>query len=139
MSSCELALPHVMQLDVLVIRGQHFLKVRRKPCLCISTKHYACFIAICHVATLFHISRDLLGALEISDDATSDTHDVSRCCTEVVVPCSRSSPHFVVLQQIRIDEHSQLSAVTKGRHAAVGLGNSMLHYRRMWRLFLTSH
>ena len=62
--------------------------------------------------------------LEVGDDATGDTNNVSRCCTKVVVPRSRSSPHLVVLQQVRINEHTQLCAVTKGRHATVGLGNS---------------
>ena len=62
-------------------------------------------------------------ALEVGDNTTSDTHDVIRVRTEVVVPCSRRCPHFVVLQQVRINKHTQLCAVTKGRHAAVGLGN----------------
>jgi hypothetical protein len=66
---------------------------------------------------------DDLGALEVSDDATGDTNYVSRCSTEVVVPRSRCSPHLVVLQQIRIYEHTQLSAVTKRRNATVGLSN----------------
>jgi hypothetical protein len=29
------------------------------------------------------------------------------------------------LQQVRIHEHTQLSAVTKGGHAVIGLGNSI--------------
>jgi hypothetical protein len=60
--------------------------------------------------------------LEVSDDATGDTNYVSRCSTEVVVPRTRSSPHFVVLQQVWIHEHTQLIAVTKRRNAAVGFG-----------------
>ena len=44
--------------------------------------------------------------LEVSDDATSNTHDVIRVRTEVVIPRSRSSPHLVVLQQIGINEHA---------------------------------
>jgi hypothetical protein len=63
------------------------------------------------------------GAFEVGDYATSDANDVRWRSTEVVVPRSRSRPHLVVLQQIRINEHPQLSAVTKGRHATVGLGN----------------
>jgi hypothetical protein len=66
---------------------------------------------------------DDLGALEVSDDATGDTNYVSRCSTEVVVPRSCCSPHFVVLQQVRINEHSQLCAVTKRKHTFIGLGN----------------
>ena len=66
---------------------------------------------------------DDLVALEVGDDTTGDTYDVIRVRTEVVVPRSGCSPHLVVLQQVRINEHAQLSAVTKGRHAAIGLGN----------------
>ena len=66
---------------------------------------------------------DDLGAFEVGDNATSNAHDVSRRCTEVVVPRSRSSPHLVVLQQVRINEHAQLCAVTKGRHATICLSN----------------
>ena len=63
---------------------------------------------------------DDLGAFEVGDNATSNAHDVSWRRTEVVIPHSRSSPHLVVLQQVRVNEHSQLCAVTKGGHAAVG-------------------
>ncbi len=44
---------------------------------------------------------------------------------EAIVPRSRRSPHLVVLEQVGVHEHTQLSAVTKGRHAAVGLDNSL--------------
>ena len=66
---------------------------------------------------------DDLVALQVGDHAASNSHDVIRVRTEVVIPRSRRSPHLVVLQQVRINEHAQLSAVTKGRHAAIGLGN----------------
>ena len=78
------------------------------------------------MATLFHSSRDLLGALEVGDYTTSDTNDVRRRSAEIVVPRSRRSPHLVVLQQVRINEHAQLCAVTKGRHATIGFGNLLL-------------
>ena len=58
---------------------------------------------------------------EVRDHTTGDTHDVVRVRTEVVVPRSRSSPHLVVLQQIRINEHAQLCCVAERRHAVVGL------------------
>jgi len=58
---------------------------------------------------------------EVRDHTTGDTHDVVRVRTEVVVPRSRSSPHLVVLRQIRINEHAQLCYVAKRRHAVVGL------------------
>jgi hypothetical protein len=35
------------------------------------------------------------------------------------------------LQQIRIDEHTQLSAVTKGRHATIGLGNLLSRHNHL--------
>jgi hypothetical protein len=66
---------------------------------------------------------DDLGAFEVGDYTTSNTHDVRRSCTEVVVPRSRSSPHLVALQQVRINEHTKLSAVTKRKHTFIGLGN----------------
>ena len=62
------------------------------------------------------------GVLQVGDHTTGYTHDVIRVRTEVVVPRSRCCPHFVVLQQIRIHEHTQLSAVTKGWHATDGVG-----------------
>ena len=66
---------------------------------------------------------DDLGALQVGDDATGHTHDVIRVRAEVVIPRSCSSPHFVILQQIWINKHTQLSAVTKGMHADVALWN----------------
>ena len=62
-------------------------------------------------------------ALQVGDDTTGNAHNVSRSRTEVVVPRSRSSPHLVVLQQVRVHEHTQLYAVTKGRYAAFVFGN----------------
>ena len=78
------------------------------------------------MATLFHSSRDLLGALQVGDNTTGNAHDVSWRSTEVVIPRSRSRPHLVVLQQVRVHEHTQLCAVTKGRHATIGFGNLLL-------------
>ena len=66
---------------------------------------------------------DDLGALEVGDYTAGDAHDVIRVRTEVVIPRSRRSPHLVVLQQVRINKNTQLSAVTKRRHAAAGLSN----------------
>jgi len=60
---------------------------------------------------------------EVRDHTTGDTHDVVRVRTEVVIPRSCSSPHLVVLQQVRINKHTQPCAVTKWRHATVGIGN----------------
>ena len=75
------------------------------------------------------------GVLQVGDHATGNTHDVCRCCTEVVIPRPCSSPHFVVLQQVRINEHAQLCGVTEGGHAtdcvAVGFetANRPVRYR----------
>ena len=66
------------------------------------------------------------GALQVDHYSTGDTNNVCRRRTKVVVPRSRSRPHFVVLQQVRINEHAQLCAVTKGRHATIGFGNLLL-------------
>ncbi len=52
-------------------------------------------------------------AFEIGGHATSDTHDVCRPSTEVVIPRSHSCPHLIVLQQVRIRKHAQLCAETK--------------------------
>ena len=64
-----------------------------------------------------------LGALQVGDNATGHAHDVIRVRTEVVIPRSCCRPHLVVLQQIRVHEHTQLCAVTKGRHATFVFGN----------------
>ena len=62
-------------------------------------------------------------AFQVGDHSTTDTHQLNRCNRKVVVPRSRRSPHFVVLQQVRINEHTQLGAVTEGGNAVIGLGN----------------
>ena len=63
------------------------------------------------------------GTLQVGDDTTGDAHDVIRVCTEVVVPRSCGSPHLVVLQQVWVNKHAQLCAVTKGRHTVFVFGN----------------
>ena len=73
------------------------------------------------------------GALEVGDYSTSGAHDVIRVRTEVVVPRSRSSPHFVVLQQVQIHKLTQLSAVTEKRPAPVGLANLLAMSVGHWR------
>lgn len=62
-------------------------------------------------------------ALEVGHHTTGDAHDVIRVCTEVVFPRTRRSPHLVVLQQIQVNEHMQLSCAAKGRHAVIGLSS----------------
>ena len=47
-----------------------------------------------------------LAARQVGDYATGDTHNVSGRCAKHVVPRTRSSPHLVVLQQIRVNEHT---------------------------------
>ena len=68
------------------------------------------------------------GAFQVGDHTACDAHDVRRRSTEVVVPRSRSSPHLVVLQQIRINKHTKLCAVTEGRNAEFGLRNLLAGY-----------
>jgi len=67
----------------------------------------------------------LLNPLQIGDYSACNANDVSWRRTEVVVPRSRSCPHFVELQQVRVNEHAQLSAVTERRNAKFGLSNPM--------------
>jgi len=67
------------------------------------------------------------GALQVGDHSTGDTHDVGWRRAEVVVPCSRCSSHFVVLQQVRLYEHAQWGRVTEGTRAALGLENPFPH------------
>ena len=62
-------------------------------------------------------------SLQVGDHSTTDAHQFIRCNRKVVVPCSRSGPHLVVLQQVRVDEHTQLCCVAERGHAAVGFGN----------------
>ena len=69
--------------------------------------------------------EDRSRALQVGDYSAGNAHDVRRCSTKHVIPRSCSSPHFVVLQQVGVYEHSQLSAVTKGRHATIDLSNSL--------------
>ena len=61
---------------------------------------------------------------QVGDDTPAGVHQLVGLDTEHVVPRSRRRPHLGVLQQIRIDEHAQMSLVTEGRHATVGFGNS---------------
>jgi len=70
-----------------------------------------------------HDSAVASDAFQIGDYSIGDTHDVSWCSTEVVIPRSRCCPHLVVLQQVGVDEHAQVGLVADGRHAAIGLGN----------------
>ena len=50
-----------------------------------------------------------------------------RIDAEHVVPRSRSGPHLVVLQQVRINKHAQLLGVAEGRNATIGFGNLFPH------------
>ena len=67
-----------------------------------------------------------LGALQVGDNATGDAHEIVRCDREHIVPRSGRRPHLVVLQQVGINEHKQLGAVTERGHATGGFGNSQL-------------
>jgi len=79
------------------------------------------FVIAGHKKTLLSTCRDGSDALQVGNHTTGDAHDVSGCGTEVVIPRPCCSPHFVVLHQVRVHEHTQLSAVTKRRYATVGL------------------
>jgi hypothetical protein len=90
-----------------------------------STASFLCVAGSMDMIRFCHDSAVASDAFQIGDYSIGDTHDVSWCSTEVVVPGARCGPHFVILQQVRVHEHTQLSAVTKGRHAIFGLGNPL--------------
>ena len=58
----------------------------------------------------------------VGHDCTARAHEIIRRNREHVVPRSCCGPHFVVLQQVRVNEHAKLSCVTEGRHAACRFG-----------------
>ena len=66
-------------------------------------------------------------ALQVGDHRAAGANQIVRRNREHIVPRDIRSPHEiingVVLQQIRVKEDSQFRAVTKWRHAAIGLGN----------------
>ena len=62
-------------------------------------------------------------SLRVGDRSPARLRQLVRLDTEHVVPRSRRSPHLVVLQQVRVNEYTQLSAVTERGHAVVGFGN----------------
>ena len=57
MSSGERTLTHVVQLDVVVIRRQHLLEIRREPRICITTKYSLCLVSPGH-ATIVGVACD---------------------------------------------------------------------------------
>ena len=64
-----------------------------------------------------------LSALQVADRSAPGLDQLVRFDAEYVIPCSRRSPHLVVLQQIGVNEHTKLSSVTKGGNAASGFVN----------------
>jgi len=62
-------------------------------------------------------------ALQVGDHSPARLDELVRFDTEYVMPCTCRSPHFVVLQQIGIDEDSQLGCMAKRRDATCGFGN----------------
>jgi len=76
----------------------------------------------------------LRDAFQVGDHTAGDAHDVIRVRAKVVIPCSRSYPHLVVLQQVRTNEHAQMCAVTKWWNATFGFGKpSMPQYMNVLR------
>ena len=45
-------------------------------------------------------------ALQLGDHSTTDAHQFIRRNRKIVIPRSRRGPHLVVLQQVRINEHT---------------------------------
>ena len=62
-----------------------------------------------------------LATFQVGNQRAAGANEVVRCDWEHVVPGSRRRPHFVVLQQVGVNEHTQLSCVTKRRHATDGV------------------
>ncbi len=60
-------------------------------------------------------------ALQVGEEAPVALDQLVRLDAEHVVPRSRRGPHFVVLQQVRTNEHTQLGCMTKRRHSTDGL------------------
>lgn len=58
-------------------------------------------------------------SFEVNDDSPAGLDKLVRLDAENVVPGSGRGPDFRALHRLRIDEHTQLSAVTKKRHTAV--------------------
>jgi len=59
---------------------------------------------------------------EVGDRSSARANEIVRRNRKHVVPRSRRRPHLVVLQQVRVNKHTQLCAVTKRRHATSGFG-----------------
>ena len=68
------------------------------------------------------------GALQVGDYRAARAHEIVRRNREHVVPRSRCRPHLVVLEQIRVNEDTQLSCVTERGHAEVGFCNLKAEY-----------
>ena len=71
----------------------------------------------------FRPTQSRSAALEAGDHRATCTNEIIWRDREHVVPRARCSPHLVVLQQIRIDEDTQISAVAEWRHAISGIRN----------------
>jgi len=68
------------------------------------------------------------GSLEVADRSPAGTNEIVRSYREYVVPRSRRCPHLVVLQQVGINEYTQLSAVAEGRDATSGFDTNMYNF-----------
>ena len=64
-----------------------------------------------------------LCTLQVGERSATRFHQFVGCDAEHVVPRSRRRPHLLELQQVGVDEHAQLSAVTKRGHAAIDFEN----------------
>jgi len=68
-------------------------------------------------------------SLQVGDRSSAGFHQLVRLNTEHVVPRSRRGLHLGPLQQVRVDEHTQLLGVTERRHGVIGFGNTIDEYR----------
>jgi hypothetical protein len=68
-------------------------------------------------------NSDGLSPLEVGDNSAAGLDQLARLDPEHVVPRPGGGPHFVVLQQVRVNEDAQLFLVTKRWHASSGFVN----------------
>lgn len=83
--------------------------------------------------------RSLSDSLQIGGRSPAGVHRLVGLDAEYVVPCSRCSPHFVVLQQIRINENTKRLRKTKRGYATSGFGNPRISLQYSGTSSPTSH
>ena len=123
-SAGQWTLAHVMQLDVVVVRSKHLLEIGCEPGLGIRPKYPLDFFFRSYGSRVVQFHPTVL-ALQVGHHTRAGLHQLVRLDTEDVVLFASRCPHFVILQQIRIDEDAQLLVKPKRRHAKFVFGNPL--------------